>query len=297
MRNEPETFRSVNASARFRSREDARLRPDLSLGDAGDGFVGTIGDSGGLRGAARAMQLLVRRRSKPRRLVRHYFALDHPLAEICASFPDDPAMQSARSILPRTAHHAPAALGMSRHFHHFVDETGGAYPADVARLAERFGNRSSLGRETIWTFPTASTNLRRRAKTSCATARSVIARRILLATARASRQRRSGSRSLAKLPDDELRAQLCALPGVGAKVANCVMLFAYERLRAFPIDVWIERVLREKYFPRRRRLTARKLREFCGAAISASTAVMPSNIFSIMRARQPRAGCHPGEVR
>ena len=31
------------------------------------------------------------------------------------------------------------------------------------------------------------------------------------------------------------------------------MLFAYERLRAFPIDVWIERVLLQKYFPRRRR--------------------------------------------
>ncbi len=58
-------------------------------------------------------------------------------------------------------------------------------------------------------------------------------------------------------------AALCALPGVGAKVANCVMLFAYERLRAFPIDVWIERVLREQYFPRARKLTALRLRNFC----------------------------------
>jgi N-glycosylase/DNA lyase len=49
---------------------------------------------------------------------------------------------------------------------------------------------------------------------------------------------------------------------VGAKVANCVMLFAYERLRAFPIDVWIERVLREKYFPRARKLNATRLRTF-----------------------------------
>ncbi len=40
------------------------------------------------------------------------------------------------------------------------------------------------------------------------------------------------------------------------------MLFAYERLRAFPIDVWIERVLREKYFPRARRLNAARLRAF-----------------------------------
>ena len=68
--------------------------------------------------------------------------------------------------------------------------------------------------------------------------------------------------TLAQLSDLDLRARLCALPGVGAKVANCVMLFAYERLRAFPIDVWIERVLREKYFPRARRLNAARLRAF-----------------------------------
>jgi N-glycosylase/DNA lyase len=56
---------------------------------------------------------------------------------------------------------------------------------------------------------------------------------------------------------------LCDLPGVGAKVANCVMLFAYERLRAFPIDVWIERTLKQQYFPRKRKVTAQQLREFC----------------------------------
>ena len=56
--------------------------------------------------------------------------------------------------------------------------------------------------------------------------------------------------------------RLCELPGVGAKVANCVMLFAYERLRAFPIDVWIERVLKAKYFPRRRVVRTTELRTF-----------------------------------
>jgi N-glycosylase/DNA lyase len=41
-----------------------------------------------------------------------------------------------------------------------------------------------------------------------------------------------------------------------------LMLFAYERLRAFPIDVWIERVLRQQYFPRARKMTAARLRQF-----------------------------------
>src|SRR5207248_5238591 len=64
------------------------------------------------------------------------------------------------------------------------------------------------------------------------------------------------------LSDTDLRKNLCELPGVGAKIASCVMLFAYERLRAFPIDVWIERVLRQHYFPRRKKVTAQQLREF-----------------------------------
>jgi hypothetical protein len=40
------------------------------------------------------------------------------------------------------------------------------------------------------------------------------------------------------------------------------MLFAYERLRAFPIDVWIERVLRQHYFSPRKKMSAQRLRQF-----------------------------------
>ena len=52
---------------------------------------------------------------------------------------------------------------------------------------------------------------------------------------------------LKTLPDDELLCELMKIYGVGIKVANCVSLFAYHRINAFPIDVWIARVLEEKY--------------------------------------------------
>jgi N-glycosylase/DNA lyase len=84
----------------------------------------------------------------------------------------------------------------------------------------------------------------------------------LLTTARLVTRGDAELEQWSSLADEELRARLCELPGVGAKVANCVMLFAYERLRAFPIDVWIERVLKEKYFPRKRKVTAQQLRAF-----------------------------------
>src|SRR5215471_15880075 len=72
----------------------------------GDGFVGTIGDRA-LYVEQRGDLLEVRcggtpqparqRRALPG-LVARYFALDHPLAEICDSFPRDPTMNAARGF-------------------------------------------------------------------------------------------------------------------------------------------------------------------------------------------------------
>ena len=52
---------------------------------------------------------------------------------------------------------------------------------------------------------------------------------------------------LATLKTDAALAELTRLSGVGEKVANCALLFAYERLDAVPIDVWIARILRDTY--------------------------------------------------
>lgn len=49
------------------------------------------------------------------------------------------------------------------------------------------------------------------------------------------------------LPDEALRDRLLAIRGVGIKVANCVMLFGYHRIAAFPVDVWIQRIVDEHY--------------------------------------------------
>lgn len=42
-------------------------------------------------------------------------------------------------------------------------------------------------------------------------------------------------------------AELCKICGVGPKVASCALLFGHSKLDAFPVDVWIKKVL-EKYF-------------------------------------------------
>lgn len=53
--------------------------------------------------------------------------------------------------------------------------------------------------------------------------------------------------SFASLSDEDLLEQLQRFSGVGVKVANCIMLFAYHRISAFPVDVWIQRILDKEY--------------------------------------------------
>jgi N-glycosylase/DNA lyase len=46
---------------------------------------------------------------------------------------------------------------------------------------------------------------------------------------------------------ERAKKELISLPGVGPKVANCVLLFSLEKLDAFPIDVWMKRIVLEYY--------------------------------------------------
>jgi N-glycosylase/DNA lyase len=54
------------------------------------------------------------------------------------------------------------------------------------------------------------------------------------------------------LPTQEAAARLETLPGVGPKISRCVLLYAYSRWDAFPIDVWVSRLVWKLYFPRKR---------------------------------------------
>lgn len=47
---------------------------------------------------------------------------------------------------------------------------------------------------------------------------------------------------------EEIEKKLLEIPGVGPKVADCIMLFALKKYQVFPIDVWVRRVMSELYF-------------------------------------------------
>ena len=228
----------------------------------GDGFVGAIGDLPVY--VEQRGQFLKVRDGEARALpgiVARYFALDHPLAEICESFPKDPVMNAARGfcrglrIIRQPMWECLATFICSS-----MKQVAHIRQISLA-LRKRFGEQRRVGDQLVYTFA-SERRLAQASEKELLECKLGYRAKNLRATARLVSSGQAPLGAWSALSDSELRKQLCSLPGVGPKIANCVMLFAYERLRAFPIDVWIERVLRQHYFSRRRKMTAQSLREF-----------------------------------
>lgn len=84
----------------------------------------------------------------------------------------------------------------------------------------------------------------------------------LLATARLIAEGTFDPESLCSMSTSEARDALCTLPGIGRKVANCILLFAYGRLEAVPVDVWIARILTSFRSSRSKKLSPLELERY-----------------------------------
>jgi N-glycosylase/DNA lyase len=104
----------------------------------------------------------------------------------------------------------------------------------------------------------------------------------LLRTARAVAEGRIKLEALRTRAADEARAELIALPGVGRKIADCVLLFAYGFQEAFPVDVWVLRALRQLYFPKRRP-SPRRLLDFTTSYFGPNAGYAQQYLFHYMR--------------
>lgn len=174
-------------------------------------------------------------------LVSRYFALDHPMRKILATFPKDrfttEAVRSCRGIriirqpkweclatfltsaMKQVTHIRAMSRALRDRFGDVVEGSGiRAYPAPAVLAAASEGALRACG-------------LGFRAPNLKETAAWIAEGRVDLD-------------ALDGMDSSEALSELCRLPGVGRKIANCVLLFAFERLDAVPVDVWIGRVLR-----------------------------------------------------
>ncbi len=116
----------------------------------------------------------------------------------------------------------------------------------LKKLSVKFGEKKCFDGLDFYTFPTveklalASENgllecgLGYRAKYVQATAKKICEEKIDL-------------ESLKIMPYLDARKKLVEFPGVGLKVADCVLLFSLEKMEAFPVDVWVKRIVLKHY--------------------------------------------------
>jgi N-glycosylase/DNA lyase len=88
--------------------------------------------------------------------------------------------------------------------------------------------------------------------------------------------------ALQSLTVEGARDELLKLPGVGNKIANCVLLFAYGFQQAFPVDVWVMKALKQLYFPKRR-ISAKRLARFTATHFGSNAGYAQQYLFHYMR--------------
>ena len=112
----------------------------------------------------------------------------------------------------------------------------------IERLCESFGEK----REGYFTFPTAR-RLSELTEEDLSPLRAGFRNRYILDAARKVVSGQVDLKSIFDMDYESGKALLKTITGVGDKVADCVLLFAYHKTEAFPSDVWIKRIVAEYY--------------------------------------------------
>ncbi len=165
-------------------------------------------------------------------------------------------------------------------------------PADTLSPpgGERDGARGAShlkGNHLFYSFPTAE-RIAAASEAELRTCKMGFRAPHLLATARQIADGKFDLEQPRRLPLAEARAELMRLRGVGGKIADCVLLFAYGFDSAFPVDVWVERALRQLYFPRRR-VTEKRLRHFAATHFGPHAGYAQQYLFHYMRTKMKLA--------
>ena len=119
----------------------------------------------------------------------------------------------------------------------------------IERLAKNYGNKIEWKDKIYYAFPTPQ----QLAKADIADLRALglgFRDQRVYATTQMVLNKKVDLQNLSKETDSKkIREILLTLPGVGPKVADCIMLFSTLKcLDVFPVDVWVRRVMNELYF-------------------------------------------------
>jgi N-glycosylase/DNA lyase len=225
--------------------------------------------------------------------LRHYLQLDIDIDRICATFPaDEPMRCSVQSCAGlRLLRQEPWECLAS----FICSSTKQIVQIQqiIALLCGRFGEAVAApeGHLPVHSFPDF-VRLAGLAESDLRACKLGFRAPYMLGTARKLRDGEVNLEALRGATLEEARAQLLQLPGVGVKIADCVLLFAYGFQQAFPVDVWVMRALRQLYFPKRR-VKLPRLRHFSRTHFGPHSGYAQQYLFHYMRMRARAQGDEP----
>ncbi|MDD6484991.1 MAG: DNA glycosylase [Clostridiales bacterium] len=117
----------------------------------------------------------------------------------------------------------------------------------VERLCENFGNKFEYMGKIYYGFPSAQV-LARLSLEELSPIRAGFRDKYILDAAKKVSEGTLSLQALDQMPTADAKSTLMSVKGIGEKVANCILLFGMGRCEAFPVDVWIKRIMEHCYF-------------------------------------------------
>ena len=182
----------------------------------------------------------------PSSLIIKYFSLDVDLRPVLTSIDQDPFIHAAINQCTglRLIRQTKWECLIS-----YICSTNSNIPMirrRIAFIAQQFGKEITFEEKTYFSFPDPST-------ISCSGGHAITDCKLgyrtpyVLDTACKITDVRKWEDTITALPYEDARRQLMKLPGVGPKAADCILLFAFQKYEAFPVDVWIRRIMQHNY--------------------------------------------------
>jgi N-glycosylase/DNA lyase len=180
--------------------------------------------------------------------IRQYFSLDLDITKVIKNIDQDPFIHTAikRCSGLRLVRQPPWECLIS-----YICSTNSNIPTirrRIASIAELFGKAIEFEGKTYHTFPEP-------ASISCGGDDGLTVCKLgyrqpyVFRTSCSIENEKQWEETLFSLPYEDARKELMQLHGVGPKAADCILLFAFQKYEAFPVDVWIRRIMQQNYLP------------------------------------------------
>lgn len=150
----------------------------------------------------------------------------------------------------------------------------------INELCRLYGNRISLGGKDFYSFPDCHTLASLGEGDLASLNAGYRVPYILDAAGKVA----SGEIELEKLfsmPTGRAREELMKIKGVGPKVADCVLLFSLQKGDSFPVDVWMQKIMRSLYLDEKASL--KQIRDFGTEKFGALSGIAQQYLFFYAR--------------